>query len=170
VRVFVDVQENDAVLVTPGAPAVVTAQALKGETFPGVVCRSSFALDPRSKTLRTEIDLKNRIDPKTGEYMLRPGMYAFAVITVEHAGVLALPAAAVVTHGEQSFCFRVEGGKAVRMPIQVGFRDARFVEALKKQRPGKEGEWENFTGNEMIIAGGAAALSDGQAVNVTGGP
>ena len=72
--------------------------------------RSAWSLDPKSRTLRTEIDLKN-----PGE-RLRPGMYAYAVLTVEHADVWTVPAAALVTQGEQAFCYLVEDGKAVRTP------------------------------------------------------
>jgi HlyD family secretion protein len=164
VRIFVDVPENDAALVTDKTPAVVTVQALNGEQFPGEVTRSAWALDPKARTLRAEIDVKN----PSGR--LRPGMYAYSVITVTHANVLALPVAAVVTLGEQTFCYRVEDGKALRTPIKVGFRDAEWVEILKRQMPGKEGMWEDFTENMKVVASGVSSLGDGQAVTVANNP
>jgi membrane fusion protein (multidrug efflux system) len=162
VRIFVDVPEDAAVLVNDGVKAVVSVEALKGEQFKAKVTRSAWALTPKDKerTLRTEIDVDNP------DGRLRPGMYAYAAIMVEHANVLTLPASAVVTQGEQTFCYRVEDGKAVRVPIKVGFRDGEFVEVGKKQKAGKEGGWEDCTGEEEIIATGAAALTDGQAVVV----
>jgi hypothetical protein len=45
-----------------------------------------------------------------------------ATIIAEHKNVWALPATAVATKGEQTFCYRVENGKTVRTPIQVGLR------------------------------------------------
>jgi RND family efflux transporter MFP subunit len=167
VRIFVDVPEDAAVLVKDGVQTVVSVEALKGEQFKAKVKRTAWALTPKDKerTLRTEIDVENPTDAENPNGRLRPGMYAYAAITVEHANVLALPVSAVVTHGEQIFCYRVEDGKAVRVPIKVGFRDDKFVEVVKKQKASKEGRWEDFTGEEEIIATGAAALTDGQAVS-----
>jgi RND family efflux transporter MFP subunit len=163
-RVFVDVPENDAVLVAKGTPAVVSVQALNGEEFPGEVTRTSFALDTtKERVLRAEIDLKNPAG------RLRPGMYAYATIKAEHPNALTVPASAVVTQGEQNFCYRVEGGKAVRTPVRVGFRDGQLVELLKKKGAGPEGRWEDFSGEEEIITSIPSSLSDGQAVTVAAG-
>jgi RND family efflux transporter MFP subunit len=163
VRVFVNVPELDAVWVYDKAPANVRVQGLNGQKFQGTVTRSSYAYDPRSRTLRTEIDL-----PSAGG-KLRPGMYVHATIIVEHKNVWTLPASAVVTEGEQmSYCYRFENGKAVRTPLQVGISGEGLVEVLKKQtRPaqgGEEGVWEDWRGDEEIIAGNLAGLKDGQAV------
>jgi hypothetical protein len=98
-------------------------------------------------------------------------MYAYATITVVHRDVWTLPAAAVVTEGEENFCYRFEEGKAVRMPIRVGIRESKVVEVLAKQaKPatsGKAGAWEDFRGDEEIISGDAKALKDGQKVTVS---
>jgi multidrug efflux pump subunit AcrA (membrane-fusion protein) len=95
VRVFVDVPEAEAGLVADGTPAAVTAQALPGATFRGAGTRTAWGLDPRQRTLRAEIDLPNP-DGK-----LRPGMYAYAVLSVSRPGRLAVPATAVVAQGDQ---------------------------------------------------------------------
>jgi multidrug resistance efflux pump len=160
VRVFVNVPELDAVWVRDGAPASI--RALKGREFKGTVTRAAYALDPRARTLRTEIDL-----PNPGG-VLRPGMYVYATILAERPGVWTLPASAVVTRDEESFCYRVENGKALRTPVQVGLSGAGLVEVLKKQtrlgKDGAEGPWEDFTGEEEIVQGNVDSLKDGQAV------
>jgi len=157
VRIFVDVQERDAVLVKDGTPAVVRVQALKGETFRGEVTRISWSLDAKERTLRTEIDVKNP------DGRLRPGMYVYSAITVEHRDVWTVPAAAVISQGEQTFCYLVEGNKAVRTAVQIGFRDSQSVEIMKKRTPGPEGRWENLAGEDVVITT-PAAVTDGQAV------
>jgi RND family efflux transporter MFP subunit len=159
VRVFVEVPEAEAALVCDGLPARVRVPSLKGQEFPGKVTRTSWALDPKARTLRTEIDLPN------ADRQLRPGTYAYATITVERPKVLTLPASAVVTQGEQAVCFRVENGKAVRTPVQVGLNGGGLVEVLKKQT--KPGEWEEFSGEEAIVAANAGSLTDGQPVTVS---
>ncbi len=164
VRIFIDVPETDAGFVKDRDSARIRIKALQGLELTGKVTRNAWALDYSpakvARTLRTEIDLDNP-DGK-----LRPGMFASVTLTVERAGVWALPATAVVTQGDQTFCFRAEGGKALRTPIQVGLMGGGLVEVLKKQTQpavGGEGVWEDLSGTEEIIDK-PGTLTDGQAV------
>ncbi len=158
VRILVDVPEADAVAVKVGTPAVIHVQGIAGLEIPAQVTRSSWSLEARERTLRVEINLPN------SEGRLRPGMYAYAVITLEYADRLTLPATAVVKQGDQTFCYRVEGGKAVRMPIKVGFTSGERLEVLQKRtKTGADG-WEEFTGEEEIVDNNLQGLSDGQMV------
>jgi multidrug efflux pump subunit AcrA (membrane-fusion protein) len=162
VRVFVNVPASDAAWVQDGDPVSLQLLGAGGELFRGKITRNARSLDPQARTLRTEIDVPNP-DKK-----LLPGAYVQARITVQHPNVWTLPAAAVLTEGDQTFCFRVEGNKAVRTPLQVGLRGGGLVEVLKKQaRPpsaGEEGRWEAITGAEEVVAADAGALRDGQPV------
>lgn len=171
-RILVDVPETDASWVNKKAKARVRFQVLKGREFVGEVARISYALDHIARTLVAEIDLDNPKDE------LRPGMYAIATITGELPGVLSLPASAVVTQGDvmlgyQTFCYLVVDGKAKRTLVELGARGTDRVEVLKKQtkaaKPGEDALWENFTGDEIVIKGNLAGLSDGQAVSVAAG-
>lgn len=155
VRVFVDVPEAEAGLVRDGMEAKVRVQSVKGKEFEGTVTRTSGVLDPKTRTLRTEIDLPNK------DGTLLPGSYAYATLMAKHEGAFTLPAAAVVTAPEGAYCFRVEGGKAVKTPLQTGLSGGGLVEVLKKQiRPGA---WEDVTGREEVAAN-AAGLKDGEEV------
>jgi hypothetical protein len=162
VRVFVNVPGADAAWVRDGAPVSLRLQGAGGELFQGKVTRNARSLDPRARTLRTEIDLPN----PSGK--LLPGTYVLAAITVQHANAWTLPAAAVVTEGDNTFCYRVVDGRAVRTPLQVGLSGGGLVEVLKVQAPaaspGAEGEWREVTGGEEVVASDPAALSDGQPV------
>lgn len=162
VRVFVNVPGADAGWVKDGDPVSLRLQGAGGELFRGKVTRNARSLDPQARTLRTEIDVPNP------DQRLKPGMYVQARITVEHRDVWALPAAAVRTEGDQTFCYTVEGGKAVRTPLQVGLRGGGLVEVLKKQvRPpsdGEEGRWEAITGREEVVAGEADGLRDSRPI------
>jgi RND family efflux transporter MFP subunit len=164
VRVFVNVKELEAVWVRDGDIALIRPQSLPGQQFQGKVTRTSGALHPQNRTLRTEIDLPNP------EGKLLPGMYVNATIIAEHKNVWSLPATAVASQGEQAFCYRVQNGKTVRTPIQVGLRGNELVEVLKKQtnpaKAAEEARWEDFTGEEVVVASDPASLADGQAVSV----
>jgi RND family efflux transporter MFP subunit len=171
VRVFANVQELEAIWVRDGDTALIRPQSLMGQQFKGKVTRTAGALNPQNRTLRTEIDLPN------ADGKLLPGMYVNVTIIAEHKNVWTLPAAAVVTQGEQTFCYRVVNGKALRTPIQVGLRGNELgnelVEILKIQtKSGKGAEhsgWEDLTGEELIVASDAASLSDGQAISASSG-
>lgn len=169
-RIFVEVPELDAIWVTDGMPARIRVQALRGEELAGKVTRTSWSLDRTTRTLMVAIDMPNP-DGK-----LRPGMYAYATITGERPDLLTLPASAVVTQGEvtagyQRFCYIVQDGKAKRTQIEIGAREGERVEVLKKQvataSPGASPRWENFTGEETVVASEPAALTDGQVVQVS---
>jgi HlyD family secretion protein len=161
VRVVVNVPGADAMWLSDGDPASFRLQGAGGELFTGKVTRNARSLDPQARTLRTEIDVPN----PNGK--LLPGMHVQATITVRHAKVWTLPASAVVTEGDQTFCYRMEGGKSVRTLLQVGLRGGGLVEVVKKQAkapsPDEEERWEDFTGQEEIVSN-PTGLSDGQPV------
>jgi len=102
-------------------------------------------------------------------------MFVNATIVAEHRKVWALPTQAVLTQGEQTFCYRVEDGKAVRTPIQVGLqgneKDNELIEVLRiNKQSGKAGStaaWQDWSGEEVIVATEASSLTEGQSVSVS---
>jgi RND family efflux transporter MFP subunit len=69
IRVFVDVPESVASEISDQMPATAIARELPGRTFAGTVARTSRSIDPASRTLRVEVDVKNL------DFALLPGMY-----------------------------------------------------------------------------------------------
>lgn len=146
VRITVSVPEMYAIAVDPGDRALIRLQALPGKDFEGKVTRTSWTLDAKNRTLRTEVDVPN---PKG---TLRPGLYAHATIVVdEHRDVLALPTGAIGRDGEKVFCVAVRGGRAVRRPVEVGLNDGTWVEILS-----------GLNGDEAVARANAGSLADGQ--------
>ncbi len=78
-RVAVDVPERDAVYTQVGNSAWIQIPALGNEEVEAKVSRTSWVLDPASRTLRVEIDLANP------QRRFRPGMYAKAKIALSRA-------------------------------------------------------------------------------------
>jgi RND family efflux transporter MFP subunit len=167
VRIFVDVPEMEGVWLRGGGTASIRSQSLAGQEFRGRVTRTSQSLNPSTRTLRTEIDLPN---PKG---TLLPGLYVDVTITVEHRDVWTLPVSAVVTKEDESFCYLLESGKAVRTSLQLGMRGDGLIEVLKIQtKPARQGEektWEDITGTEEIIKSDSSQLKEGQTVEVRSG-
>lgn len=152
VRVFADIPEAEAPLITTGDSgdtAQVQIQSLAGESIAGKVTRSSWALDSTNRSLRIEIDLPNQ------DERLRPGMYASVQILLdERDSAIALPIAAVTT-GSEPACFVVESGKLRKRPIKLGLRSGDEVEVREGLRDG-----------ETVVLTGVGSLQDSQAVQV----
>jgi multidrug efflux pump subunit AcrA (membrane-fusion protein) len=162
VRVFADVPETEAALITEGMPAAVRVQALGDREIAGTVTRFSWALDTNTRTLRVQIDLPN------ADGALRPGMFASARFVTERPNVWVVPAGAVSLAEEQPFAVRVEGGKGLKTPVKLGARQNGMVELVHKQtRPAAKGEpivWELLTGTEEFLTARPAGWTDGAAV------
>jgi HlyD family secretion protein len=157
VRVFVDVPEMDAPMVSRGTPARVRIPALGDEEIKAKVTRTSWSLTRQTRTLRAEIDLENP------ERRILPGTYAYARVLIERRKVMAIPLESVIEIGNQNCCYLYENGKAVLTPVQTGINDGKWVEVLHKR---ENGEWTGFTGTENVIIGDLAELTDGQPVEV----
>jgi RND family efflux transporter MFP subunit len=156
VRVYVDVPEAQAGYVVKGTVATVRLPALDDAELDAKVARTSWALNVKSRTLRAEIDL-----PNPGAKLL-PGMYAYGSVRLERRAGWALPVAAVTEVGNQECCFVVQGGKAIRTPLEVGLSDGTWVEVRRKR--GESGAWVPLTGSEEVIADDLSEIRDGQRI------
>jgi multidrug efflux pump subunit AcrA (membrane-fusion protein) len=76
VRVFCDVPELKAVGVAVGSSADIKVYGLNGQVISSTVTRLAKSLNPSTRTMRVEIDLKNENE------LLRPGMYAEVTLTL----------------------------------------------------------------------------------------
>jgi multidrug efflux pump subunit AcrA (membrane-fusion protein) len=161
VRVFVDVPEYLANYVSAGTPALVQIQALEGAEIPGQVTRTSWALNVQSRTLRAEVDLPNP------DARILPGMYGYAMVRIKRPDVIALPMAAIVAAGNQSYCFLLEHGTARKTPIQAGIGDGTWTEVAKVF---VNEQWVPLTDSHQVLLGDLAELTNDQPVHVAGQP
>ena len=156
VRVVVQVPEADAGLVVAGQDVSIAVQGAPGPAGSGKVRRTSWSLEPGSRTLRTEIDLPN------GKGLVRPGMYVYAKLTAELPAAWAVPAAAVGKIGDDAVVYLVESGKAVRVTVQLLRGDGKFTQVKAYKKHGAA-DWTEFMGGESI-ATPAATINDGQSL------
>jgi RND family efflux transporter MFP subunit len=152
-RVFIDVAEPEVPFVKKGNRVTLTVDALPGKVFEAVCTRSTAALDPKTRTMRTEIDIPNR------DGRLRPGMYGKVTLMLERReNALTVPAGALIVDGRKSFVFTVVDGRAKRVEVTTGLDDGIRVEITN-----------GLTGTELIIVTGKSAVSDGTPVKVAEG-
>jgi RND family efflux transporter MFP subunit len=165
VRIFVDIPEQDADYVNVGTKASVLIEAYSEDPIPGIVTRTSWALNVKSRTLRAEIDLPNR-----GARIL-PGMYAYAEVTIERHGAKALPKSALTHKANKTFYWTYENGEARKTEVQTGVADDEWVEVTKRRPAGThpaqmvKARWSRISGSEEVIVGDLSTLTEGTRVH-----
>jgi len=125
----------------------VHVDSLEG-ALDGTVVEIAPSADPGSRTFVAKIDLP----PTPG---LRPGQFGRVAIPIGEFAALRVPDSALLRRGQMEIAFVVEDGHARMRLVKSGQRVGGEVELLSGVDPG-----------ETIVVEGAAALSDGQPVDV----
>jgi len=123
VRVFVNVPQSASVDVGVSTVVRISAAALPKRDFEGTVTRTSESIDPRARTLRVEIDLKNQ------DHALLPGMYVQAEFHLKSANFVQVPASALLfrTGGPQVAIITGDGTVKFQ-DVTIGRDDGNFIE------------------------------------------
>ena len=150
-RVFFDVPEDKVPLVQVGDMAEITVDALPGQQLEGKVARFAKVLDPETRSMKTEITLRN------SDRLLFPGMHVRVRLLLEQrANALLLPAEALRFRKGVSFVYVVEGDTAREIPIETGLDDGIRVEVTG-----------GLSGQERVIVTARESLSDGAKVKAS---
>jgi RND family efflux transporter MFP subunit len=105
-RTYVNVPQGSANAVHVGQPAVLTVSNFPGRTFHATVTRTANALDPASRTMLVEVDVRN------DDRSLFPGMYADVDLSGSSSNPpLVLPATTIIfrTDGAQVAVVQPDG-------------------------------------------------------------
>lgn len=150
-RLFVDVTETDVPFVKIGIPVTLTVDAAPDKVYRGKCTRFATSLDPKTRTMRTEIDIPNR------DGSLRPGMFGRVKLDLDRReNALTVPAGALVTESGKVYLWTVADGKAKRVEVQTGMDDGIRIEITS-----------GLTGNEAVIMGDKTRLKEGASVKAT---
>ena len=165
VRVLLDVPERDVPYLQAGPkgnPVRITIPSLResgDDVFTGNVTLLAAALDPITRTMRTEVHLDNKVGEKRG--MLRPQMTGTAQVTLAARDAFTVPSSALVRVGDKMEIFVVADaageplkGTLRRVEVQTGLDDGFRVEIKS----------EHLTGRELVVAKGAGVLRPGDQV------
>ncbi|MDQ3495883.1 MAG: efflux RND transporter periplasmic adaptor subunit [Pseudomonadota bacterium] len=148
-----NVPERELATLKAGQPVKLQVDALPGRTFEGTVDRIAPVVDAGSGTFRV-------ITAFVGGGVLQPGMFGRIRIDYDQrADALVIPRAALLEGEADSAVYIVREGKAVRVPLRLGYIDGAYAEVLDGLKVG-----------EHVVTAGKVALRDGSAVQVLGQP
>jgi RND family efflux transporter MFP subunit len=148
-QAYVDVPQVFAPSIKVGAEAKITLKTFRGRVFPGHVTRTAGALDPASRTLRTEVDIPN---PK-GE--LLAGMYVEVAldVAVSHQ-VIRVPSSAVIADSRGVHVGVVDGnGKVHLVAVTPGLDNGSTIELVA-----------GLSGGEQVLSAPPSDVKDGMQV------
>jgi RND family efflux transporter MFP subunit len=150
-RVFIDVPQSWAASITPGMVASVELREFPNDRLAAKVVRTSSALEPSTRTLRTELHLPN----PNGRLM--PGMYAQVKLSLDNArSALVIPTSTLVIDSAGVGVVTVSpDNHLARTPIKLGRDFGREVEVVS-----------GLTANARLVVSPRDDLADGEAVIV----
>ncbi len=145
--------ERFAGSVAPGDEVSVSAIALPGQSFTGVVTSLDNRLDPQSRTLQVRATIPNP------ENRLRAGMSFSVSLTFPGESYATVNPLAILWSAEGSYVWRYNDGQAERVMAEIVQRNSDGVLVRGDLAEG-----------DPIITEGILQLSEGVAVNLLSGP
>jgi RND family efflux transporter MFP subunit len=148
-RVFVSVPQALAQNVKVGLPAQVSVRGALTTPVAATVTRTASALDPGTRTLLTEVDIRN------SSHTIFPGTFVYVAFKIAPSGQRwNLPATALIFNTQGTQVMLVEPGSKLRLvKVTVG-RD--FGDTIDVQ--------VGLNGNEMIVKQPDVSLQNGQVI------
>ncbi len=137
--------------VTPDLALEVTTPAYPEESFEGAVTLRAPEIDrdTRNFEIRAEIDNPDR--------RLAGGMFARVRVWLDSYDGLAIPDAALISEGRDTYVYTVSDGTATRTDVEAGQSLGDLTEIR-----------EGMSKDDQVVVAGWDQLSDGAAVEVSG--
>ena len=108
------IPEKYAPSTTAGKQVEIAVDAYPEETFSGTIYFVAPDIDTTTRTLLVKATVPNRGN------RLSPGMFAHVTVTVElHSNALVVPWNTLVVKEDETYVFRVDAGKAQKVPVMV---------------------------------------------------
>jgi RND family efflux transporter MFP subunit len=153
-RVFADVPQDYVRDAGVGTAATITLSQWPGRTFGGAVTRTAGAMDPVTRTQRTEIDMDNK------DGALLPGAYAYVHLNAVNAQPrVSVPVSALLFRPDGVQVATVNAADRVSMQTVTLGRDfGTRIEVVS-----------GLNGHERVIANPNDAIASGDAVHIAKG-
>jgi RND family efflux transporter MFP subunit len=150
-RVYVDVPETYAASIKVGMPGEVGINTYGAKPITGTVARTADAIDPNTRTLRTEIDVDNSAQE------LVPGVYANVKLAVSTStNNYIVPANTLLFRSEGLRVALIDNTQHIHLqPITLGRDFGSTVEVI-----------EGLNDQDRIVLSPPDSLYEGQQVNI----
>ena len=146
-RLRMPVPERDVPMVHEGSTVMVHVQAT-GQSFPGTVVRFTRDVSNSTRTMMTEVDVKNP------DLTLTPGMYADVTFNLEEKdNALIVPASAIIQGDPPSVMLVDSSNRVERRSVVLGIANSNSQEITSGLQPG-----------DRVIIGGLSTLQAGEEV------
>ncbi|WP_163938125.1 efflux RND transporter periplasmic adaptor subunit [Paraferrimonas sp. SM1919] len=132
--------------------SVFVQTSLQNDTdyIKGNVLRISPRIERQSGTFKVTVQVNNR------DHLLKAGMFAKVKVKyATHNDALTIPANALVNQDNRYSVFTIDGEKARKVPVTLGFRDNGLVEVI-----------DGLTAADAIVVRGQQSLKDDALVEV----
>jgi RND family efflux transporter MFP subunit len=132
-RLVIPVPESYVKFIRVGDPVNVRVPSLN-RTFPGKVARFSVDVRADTRTMHTEVDVRNT------DHILVPGLYAEADLTLEHReDIPSIPLQAVNHDTTKTMVFVVNpSGEIEERPVTLGLQTAADAEVVAGLHEGEQ--------------------------------
>jgi RND family efflux transporter MFP subunit len=149
-RIYVSVPQSYAQLVRAGQKVTVSQTELRERTFTGEVVRTAGAIDPATRTMQVEINLKN------SNGALLPGAYVQVELPLAANKTLVVPTNALLFRGEGTRVAAVDANSQVRLKaVTLGRNLGESVEVLN-----------GIAAGERLVVNPSDSLAEGDKVAV----
>jgi RND family efflux transporter MFP subunit len=146
-RIYVHLGQDVAPFVKEGDPAKITFDARPGETMEAKVTRITRALDPRTRTMLSEIDVDNP------DHRLYPGAFVQVALSMAASPTPLVPAEALISQSDGLFVATVRDKKVHMVKVQTGIDDGKKVQVLT-----------GLKGDEWVALNLSSSVADGAAI------
>ncbi len=153
-RAFVDIPQNYAVGIKRGLKADLLVPEFPLKPFEAIVARDAAALDPQTRTLRTEVILPNR-----GPRVVRPGVYGQVRFHLPQTTPSIIISANALVPGIDTKVVIIRDGKVHYQPVVIGRDFGANLEVT-----------QGLKGGELLAINPAETLTEGMAVTTRKAP
>lgn len=154
IRLSLDIPESDVPLVRVGTAVDIDVLALEeSESIHGEIQRTTVALNPKTRTMRAEVDLDN----KAG--LLAAGMYAQVTVQLEtRQNALLVPSKTLRVRDNKVSLLVARQGVAEAVGVQVGYDDGIWAEIVAGEL--REDDWVITSAQSTVAPGTPVKVVD----------
>ncbi len=147
-RLVIPVPESYVKFIRIGDPVDVRVPSLN-RTFPGKVARFSVDVRVDTRTMHTDVDVRNP------NHLLVPGLYAEAMLTLEHReDIPTVPVQALNHEADKTTVFVVDqDGRVQDRQVQTGLMTSSYAEVVSGLKEG-----------EQVVVSDRSGLKEGERV------